>query len=76
MSEEIKKNNFKIKFLSLIKNNFKKIISFLILLIIFLFIYLFYTNVQKKNEIKISEKYTEASIQFKQKKVNESKLLF
>ena len=76
MSEEIKKNNFKIKFLSLIKNNFKKIISFLILLIIFLFIYLFYTNVQKKNEIKISEQYTEASIQFKQKKVNESKLLF
>ena len=76
MSEEIKKNNFKIKFLSLIKNNFKKIISFLILLIICLFIYLFYTNVQKKNEIKISEQYTEASIQFKQKKVNESKLLF
>jgi predicted negative regulator of RcsB-dependent stress response len=76
MSEEIKKNNFKIKFLSLIKNNFKKIISFLILLIIFLFIYLFYTNVQKKNEIKISEQYTEASIQFKQKKINSSKLLF
>ena len=30
MSEEIKKNNFLSKFLSLIKNNLKKIISFLI----------------------------------------------
>lgn len=76
MSEEIKKNNFLIKFLSLIKNNLKKIISFLILLIILLFIYLIYANVQKKNEIKISEQYTEASIQFKQKKINSSKLLF
>ena len=35
-----------------------------------------YANVQKKNEIKISEQYTEASIQFKQKKINSSKLLF
>ena len=68
MSEKELKNNLQVKVLSIIKKNFKKLIVLSILLIITFFSYLFYQNVKKNNEIKLSEQYTRASIQFKQKK--------
>ena len=37
--------------------------------------FLFYSNAQEKNNIKIAEQYTKASILIKEKKINESKLL-
>ena len=75
MSEKELKNNLLVKVLSIIKKNFKKLIVLSIFLIITFFSYLFYQNIKKNNEIKLSEQYTQASIQFKQKKINESKLL-
>jgi predicted negative regulator of RcsB-dependent stress response len=74
MSETIK-NNFQNKIINFVKKNVKKLVVLFILLIILLFSYLIYINLQKKNEIKLSEKYTQASIHFKQKKIDESKLL-
>mgnify|MGYP006157093681 FL=1 len=75
MSQETKKYSFKNKILSFIKKNLKYLIFLLILLTVLLFIYIFYINLQKKAEIKLSEQYIEASIKFKQKKIDESKLL-
>ena len=75
MSQETKKYSFKNKILGFIKKNLKYLIGLLILLIVLLFIYIFYINLQKKAEIKLSEQYIEASIKFKQKKIDESKLL-
>ena len=75
MSEHILKQNLQNKILNFIKKNIKKLIIIFIFLIILLFTYLFYISSQKKNEIKLSEKYTEATIQFEQKKINTSKLL-
>ena len=75
MSEAILKNNFIKIIFNQIKNNLKKLISLFSILIILLFIYLFYISLQKKNTIKLAEQYTEATVQFKQKKISESKLL-
>tara|TARA_B100000780_G_scaffold107060_1_gene74905 strand:+ start:286 stop:867 length:582 start_codon:yes stop_codon:yes gene_type:complete len=75
MSEHILKQNLQNKILNFIKKNIKKLIIIFIFVIILLFTYLFYISSQKKNEIKLSEKYTEATIQFEQKKINTSKLL-
>ena len=75
MSQETKQYSFKNKILSFIKKNLKYLIGLLILLTVLLFIYIFYINLQKKAEIKLSEQYIEASIKFKQKKIDESKLL-
>ena len=75
MSEHILKQNLQNKILNFIKKNIKELIIIFIFLIILLFTYLFYISSQKKNEIKLSEKYTEATIQFEQKKINTSKLL-
>jgi predicted negative regulator of RcsB-dependent stress response len=75
MSEEILNNNFQKKIINFIKNNLKKIIISLLVLIIIFLSFLFYNNLQKKKEIKISEKYTEATILFKQQETDETKLL-
>tara|TARA_B110000971_G_scaffold102542_1_gene105431 strand:- start:618 stop:1199 length:582 start_codon:yes stop_codon:yes gene_type:complete len=75
MSKEALKKNIQNKISDYIKYNFKKIIVLLILLIVFLLTYIFYINLKKESEIKLSEKYTQASIQFKQNNINESKLL-
>ena len=75
MSKETLKKNIQNKISDYIKYNFKKIIVLLILLIVFLLTYIFYINLKKESEIKLSEKYTQASIQFKQNNINESKLL-
>ena len=75
MSEEILNNNFQNKFTNLIKKNSKNLIIFLIIIILSLFGYFFYNDLKKKNEIKISEKYTKATIQFKEKETDEAKQL-
>jgi len=75
MSEKILENNLQNKIFNFIKKNFKKLIVISILLIILLFAYFFYVSLQKKSEIKLSENYTQATIQFNQKKTNQSKLL-
>ena len=75
MSKESLKNNFQQKILNFIQKNLKKLIVVFILFVIFFLAFTFYANLKKQNEIKISAKYTQASIQFKQKKITESKLL-
>jgi len=75
MPEEILNNNFQNKIINLIKKNLKKIIISLLVLIIILLSFLFYNDLQKKKEIKISKKYTEATILFKQQETDETKLL-
>jgi len=75
MSDEILKKNLQNKIFSFIKKKLKILITSFIFLTILLFIYIFNVNLQKKNEIKLSENYTQATIQFKQKKLGESKLL-
>jgi predicted negative regulator of RcsB-dependent stress response len=73
-NEELNKNYQIIIFKSL-KKNFKSLIALSALLVVTLFGYLIYNDLQKKNEIKLSEKYTQATVQLKQKKKEESKLL-
>ena len=75
MSNETLNTNFQNKILNFVKQNFKNFIILFILIIIILFSFLFYKNLQEKNNIKLSEQYTQASILLKQKKLNESKLL-
>ena len=75
MTEKLIKNNFQNKILNFIKKNLKKLIVVFVLLIILLFSYFLFKNLQKRNEIKLSQNYTQASIQFEQKKINKSKLL-
>ena len=73
MSEEAFNSTFQKKIITAIKENLKKIIILLTFLVLILFAYFFYNDLQKKNEIKISESYTEATIQFKEKKKVEAK---
>ena len=68
MSEALPKKIFQNKIFNIVKKNLNKFITFILIIIITLFIYLFYLNFQKKNDIKIAEQYTKASIHFKQKK--------
>ena len=75
MSDEILKNNFQNRILNLIKKQLKKIIILFIFIIFLFFSYLFYINLQKKNELRISENYTQATVQFKKEQLSESKFL-
>ena len=75
MSNEILKTSLQKNFSNFIKKNFKVILVFLAIIFILLFVFLFYKNIQEKNNIKIAEKYTQASLLIKQKKISESKLL-
>ena len=72
MSNKTLNTNFENKILNFVKQNFKNFIILFILIIIILFSFLFYKNLQEKNNIKLSEQYTQASILLKQKKLNES----
>ena len=76
MSEKLLNNTFQNKLTGFIKKNIKNLIILFILLILTLFSYLFYKDLQKRNEIKLSQQYTQASIQFKEKKINNAKQLF
>jgi len=75
MSEEILNNTFQNKILNFFKKNLKNLIIILFILILILFSYFFYQDLKKKNEIKISEDYIQASIQFKEERVDEAKQL-
>jgi len=75
MSNEILKTSLQKNISNFIKKNFKVILVFLAIIFILLFVFLFYENIQEKNNIKIAEKYTQASLLIKQKKISESKLL-
>ena len=75
MSKEILNNTFQKKIQNFIKKNLKNLIVLLILSILIFFSFLLYTDFKKKNEIKLSEEYTQASIFFKQKEIDKSKLL-
>jgi predicted negative regulator of RcsB-dependent stress response len=75
MSEEISNITFQNRISNFIKKNLKNLIILTILLVLMLFSFFFYKDLQKKNEINISENYTKASIQFDQKKENEAKRL-
>ncbi len=75
MSEEILNNSFQSKTSNFIKKNFKNLIILLFFLISVLFSVFIYKDVQKKNEIKIAENYTQATIKFKENKSDEAKQL-
>tara|TARA_B110000971_G_C19953844_1_gene474703 strand:- start:573 stop:1154 length:582 start_codon:yes stop_codon:yes gene_type:complete len=75
MAEETINNSFQNKISIILKKNFKRIIFFIIILILILFSYFFYKDVQNKNEIKISQNFTKASIQLKENKKSEAKQL-
>lgn len=75
MSEEILNNSFQSKTSNFIKKNFKNLIILLIFLILVLFSAFIYKDLQKKNEIKIAENYTQATIKFKENKSDEAKQL-
>lgn len=75
MSEEILNNSFQSKTSNFIKKNFKNLIILLFFLILVLFSAFIYKDLQKKNEIKIAENYTQATIKFKENKSDEAKQL-
>jgi predicted negative regulator of RcsB-dependent stress response len=75
MPNETVKNNFFEKIKSFLKKNIKILIILTIVLFILLCSFLFYKNTQDKNNIKVAESFTQASILVKQKKIEESKLL-
>ena len=75
MSEEILNNSFQSKISNFIKKNFKNLIILLFFLILVLFSAFIYKDLQKKNEIKIAENYTQATIKFKENKSDEAKQL-
>jgi len=75
MPEEMLNNTFQNKVKNFVKKNFKKLIILSILLILILFSYFFYKDFQEKKEIKLSEQYTQASIKFNQKNIEETKKL-
>ena len=67
MTDKKLKSNLKDRTLSFVKKNLKTILIILISLVVFLLIFLFYKNLQEKNNIKIAEKYNYASILIIQK---------
>ena len=75
MPEETSNITLQNKMTNFIKKNIKNLIIFFILLILILFSYFYYKDFEKKNEIKLAEDYTLATIQFKEKKINETKQL-
>ena len=75
MSNETIKINFLDKVSILVKKKIKTIIVLLIIIFVFVMAFIFYKHLEKTNNIKIADSYTQASILVKQKKINESKLL-
>ena len=75
MSEEILNNTLQNKIINFTKKNTKKLIFLSVFLILILFSYFLHKNLQKKNEIKLSEQYIQATIQFQGKNINETRKL-
>ena len=75
MTKETLKINFIEKSYKYTKNNLRAFVILLAVILVLLFSFFFYENLQEKNNIKIAEQYMQASILIKQKKLHESKLL-
>ncbi len=73
MSEKMLNINLQNKIINFLKKNLKNLIILSIFLTIILISYLFYRDIQQKNVIKLSEQYTQATIQFKEKKIEVAK---
>ena len=67
--------NFQNKILIFFKKKLKTFIFLISIIFIILFGFLFSKNLQEKNNIKISEKYTQATILLNQKKIDKSRSL-
>ena len=67
--------NFQNKILIFFKKKLKTFIFLISIIFIILFSFLFSKNLQEKNNIKISEKYTQATILLNQKKIDKSRSL-
>jgi|TARA_B110000881_G_C18493543_1_gene473069 predicted negative regulator of RcsB-dependent stress response len=75
MIKEIVKINFIDKSYNYLKHNLKVFIVLLAATFILLFSFFLYESLEEKNNIKIADRYTQASILIKQKKLYESKQL-
>jgi len=75
MSEEKINISFQDKIKFFFEKNSKSFIILIILLIFTLFSYFFYIDSQKKKEMKISGDYTQATLLFKEKKIDGAKQL-
>ena len=75
MSEEKLNNHLQNKIKIFLNKNYKYLILISIFLILVLFGYFFNKDFQKKKEVKLSENYMLATIQFNEKKTNEAKVL-
>ena len=73
MSDEILNNSMQHKIQQFIKKNLKNLIIFIALLILILFGFFFYKDLQKKEELKISENYIQATIKFEENKKAQAK---
>ena len=75
MSKEILNNNFQYKIKFFLNKNLKSLIILSICLILILFGYFFYKDLQEKKGIELSEAYTQASVQFNKKETQDAKKL-
>jgi predicted negative regulator of RcsB-dependent stress response len=75
MSNETLKTNYTNKIINLIKNNLKIFVICSFIMLFLLIGFLFYKTIQEKDNVEISENYTEASILIEKKRNEESKLL-
>ena len=75
MSDKTIKKNFLEKYSNFAKKNLKILIILVIVVFILLCSFLFYKNIKDRNNIKVAEDFTQASILVKQKKIKKSKLL-
>ena len=73
MSKEILNNNFQYKIKFFLNKNLKSLIILSICLILILFGYFFYKDLQEKKGIELSEAYTQASVQFNKKETQIAK---
>ena len=69
------KANFLNQTTNLVKKNFKFLIIIFLVIFTFFCLFLFYKNIQEKNNIRIAEQYIQASLLIKQNKKEESKIL-
>ena len=75
MSNEKMRENFQIRVFNFLKKNKIFFITLITATLIGIFAFLVYKNMQIKNNIKIAQQYTQASILLNQKKIKESEIL-
>ena len=75
MSNQILQENIQDRVSNFLKKNLKSLFIILIITVIFLIIFGYYSHQKKQKDIVISDQFTYASILIKDKKINESKLL-